>query len=137
MLCFSFFKSNAQKDTIKQEMIYQICTDLPKYVEGNAALGRLIDKILNYPEAAKKNNIQGTVVIRMVVEKDGSLTNFEILVSQNPIFNEEALRIAKLISKFIPGKQMDKVIRCYYTFPINFKLDEQGNIKKHDMYKDF
>ena len=66
---------------------------------------------LVYPQEAKEKGIEGKVYIGFVVEIDGSLTNFTIVKSAHPLLDEEALRVVKLMPKWIPGKQKDKAIR--------------------------
>jgi protein TonB len=65
--------------------------------------------------------IQGRVICRFVVEKDGSIGQVEVVRSLDPPMDKEAVRLIKSMPKWIPGKQNGKVVRVYFTLPINFK----------------
>ncbi|MDB5283780.1 MAG: energy transducer TonB, partial [Bacteroidota bacterium] len=69
------------------------------------------------------NNIQGSVITRVVVERDGSVSHIQVTQSVNPALDEEALRLVKAFPKFKPGLQMDKAVRAYYNTSIKFSLN--------------
>lgn len=76
-----------------------------------------------YPAIAVENGIQGTVVVKFIIEKDGRLTNIEFLQSPDPIFNDEVIRVLKMSPKWTPGYQGDKPVRVSYVFPIRLNLN--------------
>ena len=78
---------------------------------------------LHYPEEAEEKGIEGRVLIRFVVEKDGRLTNFEVIESPDPLLSDEALRVLKQMPKWIPAKNKGKDVRCRYSMPILFRLN--------------
>ena len=80
-----------------------------------------LNKNLHYPEEASKNGIDGTVNVQMVVEKDGTPTNFEIIREAHPLLDAEALRVAKLLPKFKPGMKDGKPVRCHFIFSVPFR----------------
>jgi protein TonB len=73
-------------------------------------------------DAYAENGIQGRVIIDFVVERNGTLTNIRVVKSVNPALDKEALRIVKLMPKWIPGKQCDKKVRVKCIIPIPFRL---------------
>lgn len=79
------------------------------------------NKNLRYPEEASKNGLDGTVNVQMVVEKDGTPTNFEIIREAHPLLDAEALRVAKLLPKFKPGMKDGKPVRCLFIFSVPFR----------------
>lgn len=82
---------------------------------------RFINKNLKYPKQAKVNSIIGTVQVRFIVEKDGTLTNIEIskgLLSTE--INAEAIRLVSLFPKWHPGMAAGMPARVQYTIPIKF-----------------
>lgn len=76
-----------------------------------------------YPAIAVENGIQGRVVVKFVIEKDGKLTNIEFLQSPDPIFNDEVIRVLKMSPKWTPGYQGDKPVRVSYVFTIRLNLN--------------
>ena len=81
-----------------------------------------IKKNIQYPEIARKNGIQGRVIVGVVVDKNGSVTNLTILKSIDPYLDKEAIRVIRLMPKWKPGTQMDKPVKGKYAIPVSFKL---------------
>lgn len=69
------------------------------------------------------NNIEGRVVVRFVVEKDGSLTHFEALNSPDESLSKEAIRVIKLTEPWHPAQNKGKTVRCRFRVPVNFRLN--------------
>ena len=81
-----------------------------------------IKKNLQYPKECVEKRLQGRVIIAVVVERNGTLTNIRVVKSVNPALDKEALRIVNLMPKWIPGRQCDKTVRVKYIIPITFQL---------------
>ena len=77
---------------------------------------------LNYPAIARENGVEGIAVLTFVVEKDGSITDLQIKHDPGAGLGIEALRVAKLMSNWIPGKQRGRAVRVRFTLPVKFKL---------------
>jgi protein TonB len=107
---------------ISDSTIYYIVDILPEFPGGELKLNEFIRENLVYPEKALKMNIQGRVYISFVVEKDGSLTNLEILKGIGYGCDEEVLRLVKSMPKWIPGYEEGEVKRFQYYLPAEFKL---------------
>jgi len=95
---------------------------MPEFVGGEIELSKFLSKNILYPKLAKENNIEGRVIVRFVVEKDGSISNTDILRKLGFGCDEEVIRLIKTMPKWVPGKQNGKPVRVYYTLPIVFKL---------------
>ena len=78
---------------------------------------------IKYPEAAKKQGIQGTVYVSFVVEKDGTVSNVKLLKGIGGGCDEESIRIVKGMPKWKPGIQNGKTVRVLFNMPIYFKLN--------------
>ena len=90
--------------------------------DGDSGLLKWVQSNLKYPEIAKKNGVQGRVVVQFLIKKDGSIEEIKIYRSRHPALDEEAIRIVKTFPKFIPGKRNGVPVDMWYTLPINFKL---------------
>ena len=77
---------------------------------------------IEYPQSALDNNIQGKVVLRFVVEKDGSIGDIIVARKVDPALDKEAVRVLKSMPKWTPGKQRGKPVRSYFTLPVAFVL---------------
>lgn len=128
LLIFSFaaamFLANsnkAQAQTGDDEVLIAV-DEMPSFPGGDKALHTALYKNLRYPEEAYNSNIEGKVLIRFVISKDGSVTNVTVLRSADPALDKAALEAVKKLPKFNPGKQAGKPVNVWYTLPIVFKI---------------
>ena len=103
--------------------IYNVVEVMPSYPGDMAECYMFVARQMHYPEEAEEKGIEGRVLIRFVVEKDGRLTNFEVIESPDPLLSNEALRVLKQMPKWIPAKNKGKDVRCRYSMPILFRLN--------------
>lgn len=82
---------------------------------------------LKYPPIARENGVAGMCVIKFVVEKDGTASNYEIIRNLEAGCGDEALRVVKSLSengkKWVPAKLNGKNVRAEQTLPVKFKLE--------------
>lgn len=95
---------------------------MPEYPGGPEALINFIRQNINYPEIAKRAGIEGKVMVRIIVEKDGSVNEINVIKGIGGGCDQEAVRVCKLIGKWDPGKQDGKNVRVAMVIPIQFKL---------------
>lgn len=105
-----------------EEEIYVFVSEYPEFPGGEEALNKYIEDNLRYPEKAREECISGTVVIRFVVEKDGSVSNVGILREIGGGCGAEGKRIVEGMPKWKPGRQSGKPVRTEFTLPIQFRL---------------
>lgn len=94
----------------------------PKFNGGDAAFGRYLGSHIIYPDDARRNDIEGIVVLQFVIEKDGKVTNVQVQKSVSKSLDEEAERVIRNSPKWIPGTRFGKPVRVSYAVPINFAL---------------
>jgi protein TonB len=86
-------------------------------------LKKHITKNLKYPAEAKKNNIQGKVIVLFIINKEGNVTDLRAKSPKGAeLLEAEAIRVIEKLPKFIPGKQRGRVANTSYAVPILFKL---------------
>ncbi len=135
----------AQNDTT----IYKIVEEAPRF-PGCESLDTTIDvknqcaqkallmffnQNVRYPVVARDSNIQGTVAISFVVEKDGYVSNVTLLKDIGGGCGEEAKRVANGMNEALkqakltwtPGKTAGKTVRTQVSLPIKFKLEEPSD----------
>jgi len=118
-------KMPAPVDTITpikkdEQVIYgEVPYSYPQFPGGNSALAKFIEDNLRYPEG--ESCAQGRVVISFVVERDGSLSDFKVVKSIGEPYDDEALRVAKLMPKWVPARTGGKTTVVRYNIPISFK----------------
>ena len=94
--------------------------DMPIF-PGN--INKWISKNIKYPSLAADNGIQGKVYLKFVVEKDGTISNIEVVRGVDLSLDKEAVRVISKMPKWKPGKQRGKPVRVSYNLPITFQLD--------------
>ncbi len=99
----------------------------PMYPGGMTAFYKFIGSNLKYPDAAKKEKVQGSVLISFMVEKDGLLNDIKIDRKLGYGTDEEALRVLKLAKRWNPGMVNGKPVRVKYNIPIKFALNTTTN----------
>lgn len=112
---------SAAQDSTEQK-VYDIAEQMPKFPGGQNELFKFISQNIKYPVEAEENNIQGRVIVSFVVERDGSITDISVIKSVHPLLDNEAIRITKLMPKWIPAKQNGETVRVRYTVPVTFRL---------------
>ena len=97
-------------EPVKEEIFTAV--ELLKYIASH----------IKYPTMAAENNIQGRVVVKFVVNKNGKVGDVVVLRGKDPDLDKEAVRVVKTLPDFIPGKMNGQAVSVWYTLPINFKL---------------
>ncbi|CDN31660.1 Regulatory sensor-transducer [Mucinivorans hirudinis] len=77
---------------------------------------------LVYPKEASDNGIQGNVIVQFIVEKDGTVSNVQVLRSVDKLLDAAAIEKIKSSPKWTPGSHKGKPVRVSFTFPVVFKL---------------
>ena len=106
----------------KEEEIFVAVEQMAEFPGGQAALMKWLGNNIRYPEAAAQNDIQGRVIVKFVVEKDGSIGDATIVKGVDKDLDREALRVVKKMPKWQPGKNNGVAVRSYFTLPVSFRL---------------
>ena len=110
-------------EPVKEE-IFTAVEQMPQFPGGEGELLKYIATHIKYPTMAAENNIQGRVVVKFVVKKDGNVGEVVVIRGKDPDLDKEAQRVVKSLPKFIPGKMNGQSVSVWYTLPINFKLQQ-------------
>lgn len=89
----------------------------PQFPGGDNEMARFIQKnykVSNFMDVTD----QGTVYVRMVVTKDGDITDIEIARGVSLYVDKEALRVVKIMPKWIPGKYRGRNVNVRMVIPI-------------------
>ena len=110
-------------EEIEEEQIFVKVEKMPTFMGGDISKFRSwVASKLRYPQLAQENNITGRVLLKFVVEKDGTLTNIQVLQSPDKSLADEAIRVLKTSPRWEPGKQRNQSVRVFYTLPVDFQL---------------
>jgi TonB family protein len=105
--------------------IFDIQT-IPEFPGGQTALQQFLADNIRYPALARENNIQGTVVLSFVIDKDGSANNISVLRDPGGGCGKEAARVVSLMPRWTPGQANGKPVRVKYTLPVRFRLEDDA-----------
>ncbi|MFK8161506.1 MAG: energy transducer TonB [Lewinella sp.] len=94
----------------------------PTFPGGQEKLMRLIAVGLDYPELARENNIEGTLVLRLTVATDGEISNVDILRSLGFGCDEAVLAQIYQLPPFKPGLIYGKGVESIFDVPVRFRL---------------
>lgn len=111
-----------EEEEIKEDQVFVVVESMPSFPGGNVALLNYLNSNLKYPALAKEMGISGRVFVSFVVEKDGSVTDIQILRGIGGGCDEEAIRVVKNMPKWIPGRQRSIPVRVRFNLPVKFTL---------------
>ena len=102
--------------------VYMKVEKMPAYPGGMRELMKDINENLVYPEDAKKDGIQGVVVVLFVVDKKGRVTYPRIFQSKYPVLDSAAIDVLSHLKPFEPGEHRGEKVNVYYFLPIQFTI---------------
>lgn len=104
--------------------------EMPSFPGGQKAMEEFLNANIRYPKVAFENNIQGKVTVQFMVEKDGSLTDIEVIKSVDDELDKEARRVISSMPRWTPGYNKGKPVRTEYYVPIIFRISHAGKDKR-------
>ena len=104
------------------EEIFVVVEKQPEFPGGTTALMKFLGDNIKYPVIAQENGIQGRVITNFVVERDGSISDVQVVRGQDPSLDREAVRVIKTMPRWTPGQQRGKPVRVRFTLPVVFRL---------------
>jgi TonB family protein len=87
------------------------------------AIADFVISELKYPKKARRKGIEGKVVVKFVIEKNGEVGEATVVKSVSPLLDQEALRVVQSMPPFRPGTQRGKPVRVMFHLPFNFALN--------------
>ena len=106
----------------KSNKVYEVVEEMPSFPGGKPAIVSYIAKNVIYPGPCVDNKIQGRVVCRFTVTRDGHVKDVIVTKSVDPLLDKEAVRVISLMPKWIPGKHKGARVDAKYTLPVTFRL---------------
>ena len=102
--------------------VFTYVEQMPVFPGGEAALQKFIHDHLKYPAVSLEEGVQGTVMLRFVVNENGSVGEVQILKSLDTYCDREAKRVVQSLPRFTPGRQQGKPVKVWFQFPIRFEI---------------
>ena len=95
---------------------------MPSFPGGTIELFTFLSQNIKYPAECEKKGIGGRVSVSFVINKDGSVSDVEIVKSVHELIDQEAVRVVSSMPKWIPGKQKGEPVRVKYEVPVTFTV---------------
>jgi len=118
------YENEVRKDTIdtlgvKKEMPEKIICCIPPMPSFPGNIQQFLRAHLVWPAGRKNKKVEGKVIVKFYIERDGTCSQFKILRSLSPAFDTEALRVLKLMPKW----NVDSTAKggTWYVLPVSFK----------------
>ena len=111
------------------DKVFDVVEQFPSFPGGNGKLSEFLSQNVRYPVVAVENGIEGRVIVRFIVERDGSVSNVEVAKGAEASLDNEAVRVVKMMPKWNPGKHKGQAVRVKFAVPIIFKLQGSSSSK--------
>ncbi|MCD8033042.1 MAG: energy transducer TonB [Alistipes sp.] len=112
-----------EPESVVDDEVFLVAETMPSFMDGTIETFRAwVMQNVKFPQIALENNIHGRVVLSFVIDKDGRLTNVEVLQAPDRSLAEEAVRVLNKSPKWSPGKQRNQTVRVKFTLPVDFRV---------------
>lgn len=123
LICFFSTAFSQTPNTVQQDSIFVAVDQQAEFTGGIKAMTDFLRVNISYPSKAKRKRIQGKVFVKFIVEKNGTLTDIEVLKGTDPLLDQEALRVVSVSPAWIPAQHKGEIVRSQFILPIQFVLD--------------
>jgi periplasmic protein TonB len=114
---------NYEEETDDSEEVFVIVEDMPLFMGKNhTSFREWITRNLQYPRTAIEHGLEGTVIISFIIDKDGKVTNVDVIRGVDPLLDNEAARVIGASPEWTPGRQRGKAQRVRFSFPVKFQI---------------
>ncbi len=108
----------------------KVVEQLPEFPGGREALMQYLMQNLQYPETARKINVEAIALVSFTVDKNGKIRDAKSLKNIGYGIDNEALRVVNEMPKWNPAVQNGKPVEMEYTLEVNFKIDKNERDKR-------
>jgi TonB family protein len=113
------------------DYVYKIVEKKAEFPGGQRKLMEYLKKNVKYPKQALDKSIEGRVLVKFTIKKDGTIDDIRVIKGVDSILDEEAIRVVKNMPKWIPGQSRGKDVNSQFTLPIRFSIgSKEGSDKK-------
>ena len=109
-------------DMYDEPVDIRVVEDLPQFPGGAAEFMKWLTKNLKYPTTAQNQRVQGRVVAEFIINKDGSVSDLQLVEHLNLACDNEVLRVLRMMPKWEPGVMNAKPCRTKVCIPVVFNL---------------
>ena len=111
-----------KESPVEEGQVFEVVEQMPSFPGGTEGLMRYLSKNIKYPVGAQKVGTQGRLVVEVIIDANGNVTNPKVSQGVDPLLDAEAIRVTANMPKWQPGTQRGQAVNVRYTFPIIFRL---------------
>ena len=111
-------------DETADQIASRYTTKSAEFPGGYDALSRYISENLEYPEQAKKQNIQGEVNVAFVIDTTGYIQNVQVVESVHYFLDKSALNLVFGMPQWTPAQRRGIKVPSKFILPITFRLPD-------------
>lgn len=119
LLAFVSVNAYSQSDDADND-VYNMVDQSAKFQDGYNSIIKFVQENIKFPAEVQENNVHGRLMVSVVVEKDGSLSDIKIKKGLGYGLDEEIVRIIKMMPKWQPAQHKGKAVRQSQTIMIPF-----------------
>jgi TonB family protein len=127
------FPSVTSSETEGSEFVYSMsdCDKQPQFFHSDLKhfMDAWVYSYVKYPQSAVDLGIQGTVNVSFIVEKDGSVSNVQVVKGVDDLLDAEAVKVISASPKWAAGEIGRRKVRCRITVPVEFRLQKGNSFK--------
>lgn len=112
----------AVKSEGDEDIIFTVVEQQAEFPGGFEAMGKFLSKNMKYPAVARRMGIEGSVFVSFVIDKEGKISDPQVIKGISAECDKEAIRVIQLMPPWKPGKQNGQPVRCRFVLPIKFRL---------------
>lgn len=110
----------AEVSTLKVTELQNNTKSQPEFPGGNKELATYLTKNIKYPRNSRTSSSRGKVIVCFIIEKDGNISNVQIVKGVNKILNKEAKRVISNMPNWKPAFENGIAISTLLRIPIVF-----------------
>lgn len=114
-------RKDSDSAVIREDSVYRHVDKKALFPGGSDSLKSFIRKNLCYP-SEEWGCVEGSVIVRFIVEKDGSISDVKVIRSIEPLVDDEAVRVVRSMPKWIPAEKDGKAVRSRFMLPVKWGL---------------
>lgn len=107
------------------DYVYKIVEKKAEFPGGQRKLMEYLKKNVKYPKLALDKSIEGRVLVKFTIKKDGTIDDIRVIKGVDSILDEEAIRVVKNMPKWIPAQHNGKDVSSTFILPISFRLSDK------------
>lgn len=115
------YLQSCSRKAMPEPIVYTKADEMP---HTDYDLATYLGNNIKYPEDAKKKKLEGRVIVKFIVDKNGEIKKPEAVRSPDAILSDEAIRVVSAMPRWTPGKNGTENVPVYFYLPISFRLDD-------------